>query len=132
MLDELSVSLILFLHDNPNSTTTDVAKEIVKDTESNVNELRAMDTKIRQRFKVLEERGIVKKKDCKPALYSIDHSHVTIGREAELLYKNGKNGDTGNGRKISMSIGEFMMVLISDKSIIIRMIGDFEDDSDNS
>ena len=128
MLDELSVSLILFLHDNPNSTTTDVAKSIINDVDSNIGELRAMDTKIRQRFKVLEERGIVKKKDCKPALYSIDHSHVTIGREAELTYKNGMNDDAGNGRRISIPIGEFMMVLISDKSIIIRMTGDFDDE----
>jgi len=126
VIDEFSVSLLLYLYDNPNSTTTDVAKAIL-DGGVTVDELRAMDRKIRKRLGSLEDDDIIVKKAGKPALYSVNHSLVTIGHEATWTFFEGKppgaNGNNGSKpRKISLPVGDFMAVKISDESMIIRLI----------
>ncbi len=122
--DEFFVSLLLYLYDNPNSTTVDVAKAILgSDVER--QDVKKTESRIRSSLHRLLERGVVVKRDTNPALFSINPTRVTMGHEGHWSFRDGtrRNGN-GNSepKELKVDIGDFMAIQMSDSSIVIRLL----------
>lgn len=116
MFDEFMVSLLLYLYDNPNSTTTGIAKSILNGKVGDVSELRNLDNKIRQRFKVLVEDEIVVKSGTIPAFYDVNRAYVSIGTEGQWSFVDKRS------KPVIKKIGSFLSVRISESSMLIRSL----------
>lgn len=116
MFDEFMVSLLLYLYDNPNSTTTDIAKSILNGKASDVRELRNLDNKIRQRFTALVEDKIVVRTGTKPAFYDVNRSYVAIGTDGQWSFVDKRL------KPVTKKMGTFMSIKISDSSMLIRSL----------
>lgn len=110
------VSLLYYLYDNPNSTTTDIAKSILNGKASDVRELRNLDNKIRQRFNVLVEDEIIVRSGTKPAFYDVNRAYVTIGTNGQWSFLDKRS------KPVTKKIGSFLSIRISDSSMLIRSL----------
>jgi hypothetical protein len=110
-LDDIDIGILAYLTDQPNSTTSDIAKALFKPPLN----IRKLDCFIRYRIKRFIEEGVVHQtKKHKKNIYSVDDKQVFFGNG--VLKMNGL-GD--------MEMGYFIVVKKKDETIA-KSIDDYE------
>jgi len=118
-IDKLDISILRYLNEHKEATTTDIAKYIIKTMKlkKTKDNLVKLDNKIRFRLKRFVDSHLILCTKTSPAYYSLNRSKVLFG-EGTLTIKNTK------GRQFSMDLGEFVVIIGLDGELIVKPLED--------
>lgn len=114
MLDDLDVSILVYLNENVPATTTTVAGALFE--LKNRQDIVKADNRIRARLKFLVELGLVDKTDNGKSIYSLNKKRVFFGSGKLYLPMNKSRG------KVYLDIGDFIAVKTVDGEFYLRRL----------
>ncbi len=114
-IDDVDLGIILFLSDNPRSTSTSVAKNIFKPQDS--RKLIKIDNMIRYRLKRFIGDNIVSRSNTRPVLYTIN--------QGKVFFSDGELTLQVDGKPLKMDLGYFL-VIDGEEEVILRSIDAYE------
>jgi len=111
--DDVDVSIIYYLFDNKNQTSSDIAKKLFEcKTKKDLNN---QDSLIRHRIKNLEKVGVILCSPTVPKTYNINPEFVFCGEGTLDIKVNG-------GKKIEIEFGHFLVITDSRDYIYMNRI----------
>lgn len=114
-IDDVDLGIILFLSDNPRSTSTDITKNIFKPHDS--RKLIKVDNMIRYRLKRFIGENIVFCSNTRPVLYTIN--------QGKVFFSDGELKLRVDGKPLKMDLGYFL-VIHEKEEVILRSIDAYE------
>lgn len=111
--DDIDIGIIHYLHDNPNKTTSDIAKTLFECETS--RDLLKQDSLIRARLNKLTGKKVIIRSPTTPKTYYTNPECVFCGEG--LLSIN-----IDKGKKIEIDFGNFLVVTNSDDYVYINRI----------
>jgi len=110
--DDIDVSILFFLLDNPKQTTSDIAKRIFECTKKDI---RSKDALVRHRLQEMEKQGIVLNAPTSPKTYNVNPESVFSGKGELRIKVNG-------GGVIKVDFSDFLVITDNKKYMQINRI----------